>query len=171
MKSSSSLLDVKVSAFLSSDILAIFTLFYYLSTLFNLSNFRPISNLPFLGKALEKVVYSQVISMMNDHSLFEKFQSGFLIHHQTESVLLFNDMRMNSVAGCCTVLVLLDLSDTFNKVFMSPLRQVCCNSDVSFYFYVDDTNIFLFIASVTAMVFGPKVHRDYINKMPSSQGL
>lgn len=66
---------------------------------------------------------------------------------------------MNSVAGCCTVLVLLDLSDTFNKVFMSPLRQVCCNSDVSFHFYVDDTDIHLFIASVTSLTVLSCIHK------------
>ena len=49
---------------------------------------------------------------------FLKFQSYFCIHHSTETALLkvVNDIRRNSDAGCCTVLVLLDLSTAFDTV-------------------------------------------------------
>ena len=55
---------------------------------------------------------------MNNNSLFEIFQSGFRSNHSTETALLkvLNDIRMNSDAGCCTVLMLLDLSAAFDTI-------------------------------------------------------
>ena len=84
----------------------------------NLNNFRPISKLPFLSKALEKVVYSQLLTFLNDNALFELFQSGFRSQHSTETALLkvLNDIRMNSDVGKCTVLMLLDLSAAFDTI-------------------------------------------------------
>ena len=42
-----------------------------------LSNYRPISNLPFLGKVLEKVVYIQHTASLSAHIFFNAFQSDF----------------------------------------------------------------------------------------------
>ncbi|KAM9313572.1 uncharacterized protein KZ484_025051 [Pholidichthys leucotaenia] len=53
-----------------------------------LSNFRPISHLPFLSKVLEKAIFIQLQSFLEDNSIFEKFQSGFRSRHSTESALL-----------------------------------------------------------------------------------
>ncbi|XP_041802630.1 uncharacterized protein LOC121613344 [Chelmon rostratus] len=46
-----------------------------------LSNFRPISKLPFLSKVLEKVVFKQLQSFLIENSVYEKFQSGFRARH------------------------------------------------------------------------------------------
>lgn len=53
-----------------------------------LSNFRPISKLPFLSKVFEKVVYEQLQSFIDQNGISEKFQSGFKSRHSTETVLL-----------------------------------------------------------------------------------
>jgi len=42
-----------------------------------LANYRPISNLPFMSKILEKVVADQLCDFLHDNNLFEEFQSGF----------------------------------------------------------------------------------------------
>ncbi len=49
-----------------------------------LVNYRPISNLPFLSKILEKVVSSQVYSFLEKNDICEDFQSGFRPSHSTE---------------------------------------------------------------------------------------
>lgn len=54
----------------------------------DLTNYRPISNLPFLAKVLERVVMSQLHSHLLQYNLLEPFQSGFGIGHSTETALV-----------------------------------------------------------------------------------
>ncbi len=42
-----------------------------------LANYRPISNLPFMSKILEKVVSAQLCSFLLKNDIYEEFQSGF----------------------------------------------------------------------------------------------
>lgn len=80
-----------VSTFLSSDIREVFnkslspggisSINWLLFDAVNCNDFRPISK--FLAKALEEVVYSQLVSFISDHSTFEKFQCGFHTLHST----------------------------------------------------------------------------------------
>ncbi len=68
-----------------------------------LSNFRPISQLPFLLKFLEKVVLLQLQSFLGTYDILEVFQSGFKALHSTESVLLkvFNNLLLATDWGFC----------------------------------------------------------------------
>ena len=83
-----------------------------------LSNFRPISKLPFLSKILEKVVHAQLKSFLDEHNILEVFQSGFKALHSTESALVrvFNDILLATDSGDHVVLVLLDLTAAFDTV-------------------------------------------------------
>ncbi|XP_077862475.1 uncharacterized protein LOC144344404, partial [Saccoglossus kowalevskii] len=82
-----------------------------------LKNYRPISNLSFISKVLERVVASRVKQHLENYSLYEEFQSAYRTAHSTETALLrvANDVlcsidnSKNSVA-----LVLLDLSAAFD---------------------------------------------------------
>ena len=73
------------------------------------SNYRSISNLPFIGKVLEKVVFTQVSAFLTATCCFDLYQSGFREHHSTETALIkvVNDIRTNNDAGKTTVLMLL----------------------------------------------------------------
>lgn len=51
-----------------------------------LSHFRPISNLHFVAKLLERAVLLQ--SFLETNTTLEKLQSGFKKKHSTESALL-----------------------------------------------------------------------------------
>ncbi len=83
-----------------------------------LSNFRPISKLPFLSKVLEKVVVIQLQTFLRNNSVLEVFQSGFRALHSTESALLkvHNDILLTLDSGASASLVLLDLSAAFDTV-------------------------------------------------------
>ena len=50
-------------------------------------NFRPISNLEFVGKLCEKVVSAQLVKHVNDNNLNDVFQSAYKAGHSTETAL------------------------------------------------------------------------------------
>uniref|UniRef100_A0A3Q2P679 Reverse transcriptase domain-containing protein n=1 Tax=Fundulus heteroclitus TaxID=8078 RepID=A0A3Q2P679_FUNHE len=90
-----------------------------------LQNYRPISNLPFISKIIEKAVFQQLNTFLTTTSRFDVFQSGFRAHHSTETALIkvFNDIYINTDCGRTTVLVLLDLSAAFDTVDHSILLK------------------------------------------------
>ena len=83
-----------------------------------LKNYRPISNLSFLSKLLEKLVAARLNTHLTTHSLLNKFQSAYKKTHSTETALLRvqNDILRSMDRGELTALSLLDLSAAFDTV-------------------------------------------------------
>jgi len=100
-----------------------------------LKNFRPVSNLPYLGKLIEKVAVNQMESHLTENDLHEPLQSAYRANHSTETALLkvSNDILLELDKRKCVYLVLLDLSAAFDTidhtVFLSRLHEENMISD------------------------------------------
>ena len=86
----------------------------------NILNYRPISNLSFLSKFLERVVKVQLFAHLDANSLLPETQSAYRACHSTESgsalLKVTSDALMAAVQGEVTLLGLLDLSSAFDCV-------------------------------------------------------
>ena len=83
-----------------------------------LKNYRPISNLCFLSKLLEKVVLNQLNMHLSTNNLLNPFQSAYRQSHSTETALLhiLNDLLLSTDSGKVSLLTLLDLSAAFDTI-------------------------------------------------------
>ena len=88
-----------------------------------MKNYRPISNLSFMSKVVERIVVRQLPEYFTANSLLPKFQSGFRRHHSTESALLrvLSDIFSATDKGEVSLLALLDVSAAFDTVDHSIL--------------------------------------------------
>ena len=84
----------------------------------DLKNYRPISNLSFLSKVLEKAVLRQLHDHLQTNNLCNPFQSAYRSGCSTETALLrvVNDLLMAMDEDKISVLLLLDLSAAFDTV-------------------------------------------------------
>ena len=91
-----------------------------------LKNYRPVSNLSFLSKIIEKVISTQLVAYIGDNGLTDDFQSAYKCGHSTETVLLrvYNDIVATIGKGNGNFLVLLDLSSVFDTIDHSNLFTV-----------------------------------------------
>ena len=83
-----------------------------------LNNFRPVSNLLFLGKIIERVVLKRLNDHLSKHNLHCPEQSAYKKNHSTETLLvkITNDVLIACDEGSATVVMLLDLSAAFDTV-------------------------------------------------------
>lgn len=82
------------------------------------NNYRPVSNMAFLGKIIEKVVAARIIEYIYTHQLSEQMQSAYRQGHSTETALLRvqNDILCALDRKQWALLVLLDFSAAFDTI-------------------------------------------------------
>ena len=88
-----------------------------------LKHYRPVSNLNFISKLLEKVVSVQLQNHLSRNNIVTPLQSAYKKRHSTETALLrvFNDIVRFVDRGNCVLLILLDLSAAFDTIDHSIL--------------------------------------------------
>ena len=81
-------------------------------------NYRPISNLPFLSKIIEKCVQKQLEEHLKNYNLHAEHQSGYRTNHscETATLTIYNDLLCLNDTKNKVVLLLLDLSAAFDTV-------------------------------------------------------
>ncbi len=84
----------------------------------DMKNYRPVSNLSFISKLLERVVATRINAHIDRSHTNNPFQSAYKKHHSTETALLriHNDTLMEMDKGRVTALTLLDLSAAFDTI-------------------------------------------------------
>jgi hypothetical protein len=81
-------------------------------------NLRPVSNLPFISKTLEKVAGKRILIHKDTNKLHEKMQSAYKRYHSTETALICiqNDIIRAIDEKYCVFVVQLDMSAAFDTV-------------------------------------------------------
>jgi len=92
----------------------------------DINSYRPVSNLSFISKLVEKVVATRFTEHAECNNLFPPRQSAYRRHHSTETAVIsiMNDIIRATDNGQITALVLLDLSAAFDTVDHSTLIDV-----------------------------------------------
>jgi len=92
-----------------------------------LQNYRPISNLYFVSKLLERLVSTQLQLHVDTHFLLPLNQSAYRRGHSTETALLkvYSDLisALDSSSDNQSVLAVLDMTAAFDTVDHSILLQ------------------------------------------------
>ena len=86
-------------------------------------SYRLISNLTYMSKIFERMMYKRLTDYLGKNSLLPKHQSGFRAHHSTETAVLkiMSDILRAADHGSVTLLSLLDMSPAFDTVDHSIL--------------------------------------------------
>lgn len=89
------------------------------------SNHRPVSNLSFISKLIERAVMLQLSLHLDTHNIFPTLQSAYRPNHSTETALLkvTSDLLHNLNNQEISILVLLDLSSAFDTIDHSILLK------------------------------------------------
>jgi hypothetical protein len=90
-----------------------------------LRNYRPVSNLTFVSKIVEKLISEQLIEYLRVNNLMPRLQSAYRRHHSTETALLrvMSDLLHAADNRRVSLLGLLDLSAAFDCVDHDILLQ------------------------------------------------
>ena len=94
------------------------------------SNYRPISLLPICGKILEKIIFDQVYSFLNENKLISKHQSGFRPGDSTiyQLISITSNIYDSFEKYDETRALFLDISKAFDKVWHKGLIfKLKCN--------------------------------------------
>ena len=83
-----------------------------------IKKYRPVSNLSFLSKVIEKVISIRILKHILDNNIVDSFQSAYRAGHSCETALLrvYNDIVTTVGKDNGSFLVLLDLSAAFDTI-------------------------------------------------------
>lgn len=91
-----------------------------------LPNYRPVSNLSYFSKLLERIVLAQLNDYLNKNEMFSKYQSAYRKLHSCETALtkITDDILRFLDAGKCAFILFLDLSAAFDTLDHNLLLDI-----------------------------------------------
>ena len=94
-----------------------------------LKNYRPVSNLTFISKVIEKVISGRLNKHLINNSLLDPLQSAYRDKHSTETALIKvqNDILSALDTDSSAILLMLDLSVAFDTIDHNILLSRLCN--------------------------------------------
>ncbi|KAK3708823.1 hypothetical protein QZH41_007175 [Actinostola sp. cb2023] len=125
------------------------------------SNYRPVANLSFPSKTLERIVAAQLNDYLEHNNLLPKMQSAYRPRHSTETAILrvFNDIQRSIDNRLEVVLVRLDLSSAFDtldhEILIDRLQHRYGIDDIAlrwFKFYLSGRSQAVMINNITSDV-------------------
>ena len=89
-------------------------------------NYRPVSNLLFVGKLIERVVSTRLNNHMTKNNLHSNSNHGYKKFHSSETLLLevVNELLLSCDNGKPSIVLLLDLSAAFDTVDQKKLLNI-----------------------------------------------
>ena len=83
-----------------------------------LDNYRPISILPAISKAMENILYDQLYGYLSNSGILSKYQFGFGRHHSTSTALLDSTKQWysNMDKRLINIVAFLDLNKAFDTI-------------------------------------------------------
>ena len=133
-----------------------------------LKNYRPVSNLSFISKILEKIVFKQIVTHLQDNQLIDNFQSAYKSGHSTETALLkvVNDLVCDIDNGNVSFLTMLDLSAAFDTIDHSILFNRLSSN-----FGIEDQALNLLKSYIMNRNQKVKINEHYSSEIPISFGV
>ena len=83
-----------------------------------MKNYRPVANLSFISKIIEKTIANQIYDHLINNNIVDNFQSAYKAGHSCETALLrvYNDIVTTIGRGNGAMLVLLNLSAALDTI-------------------------------------------------------
>ena len=121
-------------------------------------NYRPVSNLQFISKLIERIVNARLEDHMARNNLHETKQFGYKKNHSTEYLLLkiIDNLLLNCDNGMPSVVLFLDLSAAFDTVDHQKLLHIL-NHDIG----VTGTVLKWFESFLVNRTFRVKIENSY----------
>ena len=134
----------------------------------DLSNYRPISNLNFISKILEKVIYARLSKHIESFPSLSRFQSAYRKHHSTETALLRvqNDLNLAIERKHISALILLDLSAAFDTTDHNILLNRLNTS-----FGISNSALSLLTSYLSDRSQSINIGNEFSSKSPLSRGV
>ena len=93
------------------------------------NNYRPVNNLVFFSKLIERVVQKRLDVHMAINNLESETQFAYKKNHSTETMMLgiVNDILLGFDDNKCTIILFLDLSAAFDTIDINKLLYILSN--------------------------------------------